>query len=180
MFCLFFLPADFQSQERLASLLTGTCKCKEGSCYKELSLDEVQHFMDQFEKHTKREQDCILYLAADLGTPGRREFHFLGHYMKRVCWESLLGLSSHRVDRIGALDMRYGAHSRASKLTASVDAFCMVLYNSLAEPLPNKFLTLHLVTLRLEFDQIVFQCVSFAADILNLGLCGLALQRPGP
>ena len=94
--------------------------------------------MDQFDKHSKLEQDNLLFLASEMGT-GRREFYFLGHYMKRACWEALLGVSSHRVDRIGALDMRYGNRPRASKLTSSIDAFCMVLYNSVAEPLPNKF-----------------------------------------
>ena len=96
--------------------------------------------MDQFEKHSKREQDCILFLAADLGSGGRREFHFLGRYMKRACWEAFLGLSSHRVDRLGALDMRFGSHPRPSKLGASIDAFLMVMCNSIAEPLPNKLL----------------------------------------
>ncbi len=112
-------------------------------------MDEVQHFMDQFEKRNKREQDAILFLALgeqtmmdtgkpSTGTKGRREFHFLGKYLKRVCFESLLGVSSHRIDRVGALDMRYGSHPRASPLAASIDTFSMVLYNSVAEPLPNK------------------------------------------
>lgn len=138
----------YNAKERLAKLLSGVCKCSEGSCYKELKLKDVQTFMDQFEEQGKREQDTILYLALEEDGSGqtmnkakkRREFHFLGHYMKRQCWECLLGVSSHRVDRLGAFDMRYGARPRPSHLTASIDAFCMVLYNSVAEPLPNKFL----------------------------------------
>ena len=131
------------------AILNGKCKCSEGSCFKQFSMDEVQHFMDQFEKRNKREQDAILFLALgeqtmmdtgkpSTGTKGRREFHFLGKYLKRVCFESLLGVSSHRIDRVGALDMRYGSHPRASPLAASIDTFSMVLYNSVAEPLPNK------------------------------------------
>ena len=99
--------------------------------------------MNQFEKMEKREQDAILFLAfgeqtAAASQKNRREFHFLGKYLKRVCFEALLGISSHRVDRVGALDLRYGSHPRPSPLTASIDSFCMVLYNSVAEPLPNK------------------------------------------
>ena len=63
--------------------------------------------------------------------------------MRRACFESLLGLSSHRVDRIGALDLRFGKRVGApSALMAGVDAFCIILYNSIAEPLPNKLLGL--------------------------------------
>ena len=100
--------------------------------------------------------------------------HYI-HYMKRVCLESFLGLSSDCDDRIGALDMRYGPRPRASKLTASVDAFCMVLYNSVAEPLPDKSLTL-----QLEFGQIVFQCVSLAAKHFELRFVRLDPAKAKP
>ena len=127
----------------MTKLLKGSCKCSEGKCFKDFDLEEVKLFMNQFEKMEKREQDAILFLAFGEQTAAdsqknRREFHFLGKYLKRVCFEALLGISSHRVDRVGALDLRYGSHPRPSPLTASIDSFCMVLYNSVAEPLPNK------------------------------------------
>jgi len=107
----------------------------------------VKHFLDEFEAKDKRDQDSILYLALQddnslncKSQAGRREFHFLGRYMKRACFEALLGISSHRTDKLGAFDLRYGSHPRASPLRASIDTFCMVLYNSVAEPLPNKYL----------------------------------------
>ena len=59
--------------------------------------------------------------------------------MRRGCFEALLGVSSHRIDRLGALDLRFGKRpSKPSPLLASVDSFCMILYNSIAEPLPTK------------------------------------------
>lgn len=125
--------------------------------------------MDMFEKQGKREQDAILFLALQDQdsmkqiSKGRREFHFLGRYMKRICWEALLGLSSHRVDKIGALDMRFGSHPRPSHLSASIDAFCMVLYNSVAEPLPNKFLGINY------FGYVLSRCQSFT--ILTFDHC---------
>lgn len=148
MFCSFiFVPF----QERLVKLLNNKCKCSEGSCFKQFNFDEVKLFMDHFECKPKRDQDTILFLALGDGSAsalgGRREFHFLGKYFKRVCFEALLGISSHRVDRLGALDMRFGSHPRASPLSASIDTFCMVLYNSVAEPLPNKLLDFTIIAL---------------------------------
>lgn len=104
--------------------------------------------MDSFQTRTKVEQDSILLMAwtdASGSVRGkertRREYYLLDKYMKRVCFEGLLGLSSHRIDKIGAVDLRYGKQEmRPSQFTASIDAFCLILYNSLAEPLPNKLL----------------------------------------
>lgn len=133
------------SEERIQGLLSGKCKCTEGRCYGQLRASDVQRFLDQFEQQGKREQDTILCLAVQdaegnlwSGGKTRREFYFLGFYLKRVCFEALLGISSHRVDRIGLIDLRFGKQMRASQLTASIDSFAMVLYNSVAEPLPHK------------------------------------------
>ena len=48
-----------------------------------------------------------------------------------------MGVASRRLDRIGQLDERYGS-TRPSKYAASIDSFLLILYNSLAEPLPTK------------------------------------------
>ena len=128
-------------------LFGGRCRCTEGRCFEQFNIDEVKYFLDEFEAKEKRDQDSILYLALQDDGPlnmkshtVRREFHFLGRYMKRACFEALVGISSHRTDKLGAFDLRYGTHSRASPLRASIDTFCMILYNSVAEPLPNKHL----------------------------------------
>lgn len=130
-------------------LLKGPCKCPEKQCYSQFTFDETKKFLDTFQSLSKLEQDSVLFMAwsdADgsgqrSSKPTRREFHFLGKYMKRVCFQGLLGLSSHRIDRMGAVDLRFGKQDiRPSQLTASIDAFCLIMYNSLAEPLPNKFL----------------------------------------
>ena len=71
----------------------------------------------------------------------RRQFYFLGKHMRRTCFESLLAISSHKLDHLGAMDKRYAdtrAPSKPSRLAASFDAFAMVLYNSVAEPLPDR------------------------------------------
>jgi hypothetical protein len=103
-----------------------------------------------FEAKEKRDQDAILFLALQDEEKlksgnfdrGRREFYFLNRYVKRICFEALLGVSSHRVDKIGAIDLRFGRRppTGSTPLRSSIDAFCMVLYNSVAEPLPNKHL----------------------------------------
>ena len=106
-------------------------------------MDEVKRFLDSFEDMKKQDQDAVLFLAMGSQLPkagGRREFSFLDRNLKRACFEALLGISSHRTDRIGALDLRYGKHDRPSKLNASIDSFAMVLYNSVAESLPDRFL----------------------------------------
>ncbi|CAK8992085.1 Uncharacterized protein SCF082_LOCUS2941, partial [Durusdinium trenchii] len=77
-----------------------------------------------------------------LTLPGRREYIFLKQPIKRVCFQALIGVSSHRIDKIGDIDQRYKdakKPQRPSPLAASVDAFCMVVYNSIAEPLPDRF-----------------------------------------
>lgn len=139
-------------KERLAKLLRGKCKCSEGTCFQQFNFEETKTFLDAFEGRSKVDQDTILFMAWSDAANGsepclkrsrgtsRREFHFLGKYMRRVCFECLIGVSSHRVDRIGAIDLRFGSResSRPTKLTASIDSFCLVLYNSVAEPLPNK------------------------------------------
>ena len=91
---------------------------------------------------SKQDQDAVLFLAAGSqlsSSASRREFVFLDKPLKRACFEALVGISSHRTDRIGALDMRFGKHDRPSPLTASIDSFAMILYNSIAEPLPDRF-----------------------------------------
>ena len=125
----------------MTNLLNNKCKCSSGTCYEPFKLDQVQAFLDTFEERSKRDQDTILALALGAesgGKSGRREFNFLGHHLKRGCFESLLGISSHRVDRAGAVDLRYGPSMRPSQYTASIDSFCLVLYNSVAEPLPDR------------------------------------------
>lgn len=124
---------------RVREILANACKCRSGDCYKALGPAEVLEFLNQFQERTKLEQDAILYLAcSDPLKRGRHEYHFLGRPMRRQCWETLLGISSHRTDRIGALDERYGNKPMKPYLTSSIDSFCMVLYNSIAEPLPNR------------------------------------------
>lgn len=108
----------------------------------------MKQFLDLFESRTKLEQDTIMFLAWNDASESkigknqacRREFYFLDKYVRRVCLQALLGVSSHRLDKLGAIDMRFGAraNSKASVRTASVDSFCLVLYNSIAEPLPNR------------------------------------------
>ena len=138
------------SQERIKKLLASGCKCSEGKCFQQFMFEETKKFLDIFEARSKVEQDTILFLAwsdsnqtgPKLRGGGRREFHFLGKYMRRVCFEALLGVSSHRIDKIGAVDLRFGKKdSRPSPLAASIDAFCLILYNSIAEPLPQKQLS---------------------------------------
>ena len=78
------------------------------------------------------------------GSSKRRDYLLLGHPVRRVCMEHLLGISSHRTDRIGCIDMRFRQHpTKPSELTASIDAFCCVMYNSIAEPLPDKLAWLY-------------------------------------
>jgi len=108
--------------------------------------------MDTFQSREKREQDAILFLAAEDGNTlsKRRDYFFLNKPIRRACFECILGVSSHRVDRLGHIDRRFRDSkdpSKPSPLSASVDSFCMVLYNSLAEPLPTKFLVVHIVRL---------------------------------
>ena len=129
-------------QDRLTALLSGRCKCREGSCFQRFKIEEVKSFLDTFEMMSKQDQDAVLFLASGSQTSNsasRREFVFLDKPLKRACFEALVGISSHRTDRIGALDMRYGKHDRASPLAASIDSFAMILYNSIAEPLPDRF-----------------------------------------
>ena len=138
----------------MRKLLRNKCKCSQGSCFEQYELDEVKHFLDMFEAKEKRDQDAILFLAlqdeekckimnSKTFDRGRREFYFLNRYVKRICFEALLGVSSHRVDKIGAIDLRFGRRAPTGSTTplrSSIDAFCMVLYNTVAEPLPNKHL----------------------------------------
>ena len=140
--------SPFSFEERITNMLASKCKCAEGTCFKQFTVKAVKSFLDVFEAQGKREQDAILFMACsnDTGQPfisGRKEYQFLGLPLKRVCFQSLIGISSHRVDRIGAIDLRYKDtrnRSKPSHLTASIDAFVMILYNSVAEPLPNKSL----------------------------------------
>ena len=133
----------FHAEARIASLVSTNCKCADKGCWKQFKSDEVLEFLHQFEARTKLEQDSILYLAADgehMGK-GRKEYRFLSRSMRRACFETLLGISSHRIDKLGAIDLRYGKRtSKPTPLMASVDSFCMLLYNSIAEPLPSKLL----------------------------------------
>ena len=132
-------------KDRIAGLLRKPCECASGDCYKPLHKPDVISFLSSFEKLSKREQDSVLFLACGssemcLGQPKQREYFLMGHPMKRGCMEQILGISSHRTDRIGSLDQRFGKHpTKPSELTASIDAFCCILYNSIAEPLPDRF-----------------------------------------
>ena len=171
---LFFGCSHLHAKERLTKLLCGVCRCSEGNCFKQFSLDETKTFLDAFEARSKVEQDTILFLAwSDAGQgcgpqlrsskSTRRDFFFLGKYMKRICFEALLGVSSHRIDKIGAIDQRFGKKdSRPSKLGASIDSFCLILYNSVAEPLPNK---LHAPDLITQFlcALVISMCSSFCS-----------------
>ena len=139
-------------KERIAALLQNPCKCASGKCYKPFHKPDLTTFLDTFQKLGKREQDTVLFLAlgSDLpnvsmsGSSKRRDYLLLGHPVRRVCMEHLLGISSHRTDRIGCIDMRFGQHpTKPSELTASIDAFCCVMYNSIAEPLPDKLAWLY-------------------------------------
>lgn len=132
-------------------MLKGPCKCQEGNCFSSLPQRDVKNFLDQFEGLGKRDQDSVLFLASqdsDAAMVGRvtrrKEYRMFGHDIKRSCLEKLIGISSHRLDKIGQIDMRFGPHpTKPSELSASVDSFCCVLYNSIAEPLPDRFLVLN-------------------------------------
>lgn len=81
--------------------------------------------------------------------------------MKRICFEALLGVSSHRIDKIGVIDQRFGQKdSKPSKLGASIDSFCLILYNSVAEPLPSQLHATDLIT------QFLFYCSCFNVFLL--------------
>ena len=129
------------TQARVSSLVSGRCHCADGGCWSQYKCGEVVEFLNQFEARSKREQDAILFLAVDgeLGKGSRKEFSFLERPMRRTCFQTLLGIGSHRIDKLGSLDLRFGKRpSKPSQLTASVDSFCIILYNSIAEPLPTK------------------------------------------
>ena len=102
----------------------------------------------------------ILYMACDTGATGltgRREYTFLQKPLSRRCFEHIIGISSHRVDKIGCFDQRYASNKKPSKpslLTASIDSFLLVLYGSVAEPLPNKFLDAFSVNFILVFGHV--------------------------
>ena len=121
----------------------------------------------------KRDQDAVLFLAVGCRVQqpaSRREFVFLNTPLKRVCFEALLGISSHRTDRIGAIDLRYGKHDRPPPLMASIDSLAMVLYNSVAEPLPDRFLGFKAFLLRL--------CAFLA--LMNLCVKNIPYEKAGP
>ncbi|CAK9016802.1 Uncharacterized protein SCF082_LOCUS13347, partial [Durusdinium trenchii] len=131
--------------ERVQRLLNNPCKCADKTCYQKLEFKSVMAFLDAFEARSKSEQDTILALAleqTEIPKPTqkvRKDYYFLGVQLRRVCFQALLGISSHRLDRMGAIDLRYGKRvPKPSPLTASIDSFCTVLYNSIAEPLPDQ------------------------------------------
>ncbi|CAE7889335.1 unnamed protein product [Symbiodinium microadriaticum] len=98
---------------------------------------------DAFESLNKREQDALLFLATNGGdTKRRKEYSICGKQLPRRCFRDLMGVHDRRLDRIGHLDERYGS-TRPSKYAASIDSFLLILYNSLAEPLPTKFVRPH-------------------------------------
>ena len=170
-------------EERIAKLLNSRCKCTAGTCFQQFSSSEseMQRFLDMFESRSKLEQDTILHLAwsdASLQQARRREFFFLNKFMRRSCFEAIMGVSSHRIDRIGSLDQRFGSHDRPSKLSASIDAFCLVLYNSVAEPLPNKLLVVILVSFLLLFTHSIPHIGFTPGNCLSLLL--VRLVRVGP
>ena len=60
------------------------------------------------------------------GSSKRRDYLLLGHPVRRVCMEHLLGISSHRTDRIGCIDMRFGQHPTKPSGTDS-QHWCILL-----------------------------------------------------
>lgn len=149
-------------------MVNSGCKCVDGNCWRQFKFDEVKEFLDQFERRGKTEQDAILFLAAgefggDHQTKrSRNEYSFLGRFVRRACFEAILGISSHRIDRLGCLDLRYGKRiAKPSPLLASIDSFCMILYNSIAEPLPTK-------RLNKQLDTVTFCCLPWFFGILVL------------
>lgn len=128
----------------MAHLLGSPSKCQAKTCFTQYVLKDVQSFMNMFQEREKREQDAIIFLAVQDGNCGRREYFFLEKSIRRQCFETILGISSHRLDKAGAIDRRFKDARDPTKpttLTASIDSFCMMTYNSLAEPLPHKFLS---------------------------------------
>lgn len=125
-------------QERVATLIQKPCKCSSGQCNQQYSRKEVQDFLNLFQDLNKQEQDSILFKPSSQS----QGIFFLSKPISRNCMETLLGISSHRTDRVGQVDLRYGkrAHTRPSELTASIDSFLTVVYNSIAEPLPDRLL----------------------------------------
>ena len=85
--------------------------------------------MNMFQEREKREQDAIIFLAVQDGNCGRREYFFLEKSIRRQCFETILGISSHRLDKAGAIDRRFKDARDPTKpttLTASIDSFCMM------------------------------------------------------
>ena len=177
---MFFSP---HAKGRIDALLRRPCKCSSGACYKQLHKPDVVHFLQTFQKLGKREQDAVLFLACGTDTFGgsgptkRREYYVLGNHMKRSCMEHLLGISSHRTDRIGTLDLRYGGClARPTELTASIVSFCCIVYNSIAEPLPDRFQQLNIKTffiptwgvVSLDYTCLFFSCLSLICFLIAL------------
>jgi hypothetical protein len=72
---------------------------------------------------------------------GALQFTFVGQLVGRECLCSLLGIGVNRLRRALNLvpDLRFGHDKTGTKReTASVDAFLTVLYNGVAETLPDR------------------------------------------
>ena len=84
----------------------------------------MKKFLDEFEKRSKLEQDSILFTALqDAAASSRKDYYFLGKHMRRSCFEALMGVSSHRVDRIGCVDKRFGKRPTAPTHLSTLSAW---------------------------------------------------------
>lgn len=107
---------------------------------------EVADFLKKFDTCSKVDQDSLLFLAtskAPESVSQSRKYMLLNRSMARRCWLRLVGMGSSRADKIGQIDLRYQQPSKkGSQQQASMDSFMIVLYNSVAEHLPDKCLGL--------------------------------------
>ena len=104
------------------------------------------------------EQQCLtwkltFFSQAELQTtlggvqmnPNKVNYTFLGHEVGRACLCALFGIGKSRLNKAISLqpDLRIGKDKSGTSLAArSVDAFLSILYQSVAETLPDRFLFL--------------------------------------
>lgn len=81
-------------------------------------------------------------ISADVNKDSVKSFTFLGRDVGRACLCAILGIGINRFRKALSMqpDLRIGANkSGQQKATYSVDAFLSVLYESVAETLPDRF-----------------------------------------
>lgn len=73
-------------------------------------------------------------------TTRRRTYLFLGNPIGPKCWATILGVSPKRMQQAmhGVVDARYGCKAKDAPQAASVDAYCISLYFTVAGTMPHK------------------------------------------